>query len=523
MNTKRLSEGNGYVRKVALLAAVSFLVRLVCASLIEFGNDEVYYRLYALFPDWSHFDHPGMVGWVIQLFSLNLMWDSELGIRMAAVVIGTVNVFLVYMIGREAMNERAGWYASLLYVSSVYASVICGIFILPDTPQSLFWLLSMLFFIRAFFGVEEKKGRNMLIAGLSCGLAFLSKYTSVFLWFGAGMYILLYDRSWLKSKWLYLSVMATVLMALPVAIWNIRNDFVSFTFHSGRVVSQQALHPEFFAREVAGEFFYNNPVVFVLTLLAVVNAFRKSRVMPVRQTSYFLFTGLPLILVFWFVSWQRSTLPHWSGPGFVALLPMTAAWICACPVRKKLHRWVWGAVAFISVLLPAALVEIRLGPIPLDSHEAPDEMGKYDFTLDMYGWDQLEKRFAEIREDAVADSAAGADDPLFSYRWYPAANLDYYVARPLGMDLFCVGPLNEIHKYKWINESRGGLKEGMDGWFIVPGRDFKDPRKLYGTDSEYSGYVFGKIFPVDTVVVTRAGDPVYNFFVYRVEDLKLRE
>ena len=73
------------------LLAISAIVRAVLAAWLEFGNDEVYYWTYALYPDWSHFDHPPMVGWVIQLFSLNLLLDSEFFIRLASVVFMTAN------------------------------------------------------------------------------------------------------------------------------------------------------------------------------------------------------------------------------------------------------------------------------------------------------------------------------------------------------------------------------------------------------------------------------------------------
>ena len=100
-----------YTRYVLILMALSATVRALCAALIEFGNDEVYYRLYALFPDWSHFDHPGMVGWMIQLFTLNLAWDSELAIRMASIVLGTVNIWLMYLLGTGLAggDRRTGW------------------------------------------------------------------------------------------------------------------------------------------------------------------------------------------------------------------------------------------------------------------------------------------------------------------------------------------------------------------------------------------------------------------------------
>lgn len=102
-----------------LLILISAIVRGFIAGFIEFGNDEVYYWTYALYPDWSHFDHPPMLGWVIQLFTLNLFFDSEFFIRLASVVFGSINTWLIFLIAKKIYNERAGFLASLLYTSSI--------------------------------------------------------------------------------------------------------------------------------------------------------------------------------------------------------------------------------------------------------------------------------------------------------------------------------------------------------------------------------------------------------------------
>ena len=125
------------------LLAISAVLRGILAAWMEFGNDEVYYWTYALYPDWSHFDHPPMVGWVIQLFSLNLLFDSEFFIRLASVVFMTANTYIIYRIGKDIKDARTGLYAALLYTASIYAFVITGIFIMPDTPLMLFWLLAI--------------------------------------------------------------------------------------------------------------------------------------------------------------------------------------------------------------------------------------------------------------------------------------------------------------------------------------------------------------------------------------------
>ena len=58
--------------------SINLIIKSIPASMIELGNDEVYYWTYALFPDWSHFDHPPMVGITIQLFTLNLTFDIRI-------------------------------------------------------------------------------------------------------------------------------------------------------------------------------------------------------------------------------------------------------------------------------------------------------------------------------------------------------------------------------------------------------------------------------------------------------------
>ena len=105
---------------IVWLLIISALVRGFLAAFIEFGNDEVYYWTYAMYPDWSHFDHPGMVGWVMQVFSLNLLFDSELALRLSSIIFMTIDTYLIYRIGCVIKNKLAGFYAALLYTASLY-------------------------------------------------------------------------------------------------------------------------------------------------------------------------------------------------------------------------------------------------------------------------------------------------------------------------------------------------------------------------------------------------------------------
>jgi hypothetical protein len=509
-----------YTKPFLLLILISTITRGFLAGFLELGNDEVYYWTYAMFPDLSHFDHPPMVGWVIQLFTLNLLVDHEFFLRLAAIVLGSINTWLIYLIGRSIYNARAGWYAAILYTSSVYSFLIAGVFIMPDTPQLFYWLISIYFILEAF---DSKKTlgfrKNQLtLAGVSIGLAMLSKYTSVFLWVGILAYIVFYERYWLKSIRLYLAIALSFVFILPVLWWNVSNDFISFTYHSGRVgFFDSGININTFIAEFIGQIFYNNPVNFVLLILAFVAFSKWKRVLTPSVRRIILLTTLPLILLFLFFSLFRQTLPHWTGPAYTSLILLTASWLSfqksKTTTKRILPLSLVGALSLTALLIFLGSAQIKGGWLFYDDSNDPRELGRNDVSLDMYGWRQAGVLFHNFLENQTLSSTTAADDLIISYRWFPAAHIDYYMATPLGIRVLGMASLERIHKYAWINDLRGGLEYGQDAWYITTSRDYKDVFELYG-DS------FLKIVPADTLRITRNGKPVENVFIYRMFDLQ---
>ena len=501
----RIKEQN--INKILIwLLAISAAVRGILAAWMEFGNDEVYYWTYALYPDWSHFDHPPMVGWVIQLFSLNLLLDSEFFIRLASVIFMTANTYIVFRIGKELKDALTGLYAALLYTASIYAFVITGIFIMPDTPLMLFWLLAF------WMAVKSEKNQFLIVFGLFAGLAMLSKYSGVFLWVGMGLYILIFNRKQLKNPYLYLSLLISALCCIPILYWNLKYNFISLSFHGSRV-GGNVLNFSTFGTELAGEFLYNNPVIFVLSVLALIAAFKGRIGMAKPAQRLILCIALPMIALFWFFSLTRPTLPHWNSPAFVLLIILIA-----CHLRDKHHASetlpgvVTAALCVLLLTLGVGVAEIKTGFIPLDKHTEPEQLGRDDFTLDMYGWRQLGEKFADFRAQKIAEGVMNEEDGIVANQWFPLANLDYYVARPLGMRVMGLGWPEQLHKYLWINDERGGFVLGENFWFLSDSRYPKDPRTLYQ-------WFFDEIEWVGSIEIDRCGKPAKCFFVYTCKGL----
>ncbi len=452
------------------LIGISCLVRAILAGALELGNDEVYYWTYALYPDLSHFDHPPMVGFIIQLFSLNLLFDHEFFLRLGSVILGTVNTYIIYSIGKQIKNPTTGLYAALLYTSSVYGFIITGIFILPDTPQMFFWLMSILFIVKSLladeFDVQSQK--NLLLVGIFTGLAMASKYTSVFIWVGIIGYILLFDRKWLRVKYLYIGLIISFIFFIPVIYWNIKNDFISFSFQSNRVsISELSFRFDYFLMEMLGEILYNNPVNYILILMAIIAVIKKRKFLKQKHIRFLLLISLPLIFTFILFSLFRRTLPHWTAPAFTTLILLASAALSNESNKKVIPLSIQGALYLLGVFIIIGILQINIGIInfPNDDKSDPTQLGNKDLSLQIYGWRQIGSAFEHINKTDQQENNMAPNPGLMSYKWFPTANLDYYAAHPNGINAFAVGPLSDIHKYYWINEATGRF-QNRDGCIL---------------------------------------------------------
>ena len=507
-----------YARRAVIgLIAIATVVRFRFTFATELGNDEVYYWAYAAFPDWSHFDHPPMVGWVIQLFTLNLAFDSEAFIRLAAVVCAAIATWLMYLVGRRLGGERAGLFAAILHTSAAYGSVLAGVVILPDAPLVVFWLLALWLLLEVLpagmIGPREK--RLALLAGGAIGLAILSKYQGVFLGIGALLYVVLYDRRWLRQPALYGSMALAALIASPILVWNLKNDFISFTYQGGRVAPGLSLRLDYLGTEIGGQVLYQNPVTWVLIAVAVFAVARGAQVVERTDLRILLLNALPLWLVFTGFSLFRSTLPHWTGPAYLPLIALAGVYWAqrfGGPEKNGFAAVPWrlnASMILLVVVLAAVTVASQFIPQGYGVKEPETRRGQRDPTMDIFGMDQVRAGVEGILARDVETGLMSADAPLMSFRWFPAAHLDYYVATPLGRRLLAAGPLSAVHKYWWINRRREPLAVGDDAYYVAVSNWYSDPEESFGR-------LFDSIEPPDTIRVEREGAHVKNAFVYRL-------
>lgn len=498
-----------YSRKVFWLIIISTIIKLLAAAFLELGNDEVYYWTYALQPDWNHFDHPPMVGWLIRLTTINLLWVNEVTMRLGAIICAGLSTWIIFKLGKLLDSERLGWFAALIYTLSIYTGFIAGLFILPDSPQMLFWTASLYIMAHLLLKREEENLGIWIVLGLMIGLAALSKIHGLYLWAGFGAFLLFTRIQWLTNWRLYIGVLVTVICILPIVYWNFDNDFITYRFHSARVANT-TFQWDMLGREIAGEALYQHPILFILILIGLFAlATNRVRFPRKRIKTWLLWMSLPMILLFWGVSLFNPTLPHWAGPAYIPLY-----FIAAMYLQKRSNRnypvLIQVSFVLIAVVLTAGILLVRLSPINFGSQQK-ENFGEYCPTLDLSGWKSFSAAFDKLRDKDIAEGKMQSTSPLLVNKWFPGGHLEFYTARTTEINLLGVGELQDLHKFAWMNKERSSLKKGDDAYYILPSNL---PYDL----STGLGKYFSVIEEPVILHQIRAGKTVRYFYVYRLRN-----
>jgi hypothetical protein len=512
-----------YKKKTIILIAVATMLRCITASSVELGNDEVYYRMYAQYLQWNYFDHPPMVGWLIRFTTANLFFDHELFIRLGAIVSAAITTWILFLSGRKLSNAYAGFLAAAIYTGTIYGSIIAGTFILPDSPQMVCWAagLYLLIDIAKYTSVNRTKKRSLVLFGIVCGMGMLCKIHTSFLWLGFLLYVVLYNRQWLKEPVLYFSGLITLLIFYPVIQWNIDNHFVTYLYHSNRVnVAEGGFNINSFLTFAAGQVFYYNPVIFFFIITGTIAAFRDNLPLLSSQKKILLLCSLPLIVIAAAIALFKEVLPHWTGPAYTGLILLTACNFSkqkekTAAEKKIMPRPLLLANALLVLIIVSGIITVNFLPGTLGKKDNVI-FGEGDFTLDMYGWNDLK---ISLKKIITADVKAGVMKNSAGFvcnKWFPAAHIDFYAAMPLHKDVIALGDTNDIHQYAWINNKRKKLQQGDDAYCIVPSNYFADVKNVYAN-------YFSSILPPQIIEQKRNGSVCRYFYVWRLRGFVIKQ
>lgn len=424
---------------------------------------------------------------------------NEVFVRLGAILSSAVCTWLMFRIGSALYNARAGWFAALFYATSIYSGMSIAAFILPDSPQMVFWLASIFTLIKIVRRnpAEPQFGRQWLLFGLFAGLSVMCKVHGILLWTGAAMYLLFYNRAALKNKYIFMAMGITLIIVSPMIIWNIQHDFITYRFHSSRVnIAGPPIDVSRFLKQFSAIVFSTGPIHFVLICAGVYAAIRGKLIAGKNELRMLLMCSLPLIIIVWLISLFNEVLPHWPGPAFSTLLLLPAVQLAARVENSKkgMHGVLKFSVAYLVLIVILGVLSVNYFPGTLSTEKQGMKTGADDGTLDMYGWKQAGMKFDSLRRMDVAMKAMPAQAPIVIADWITAAHIDYYIGEPAGVETWGLGDAYSLHQYYWMNAYKRPLLKGESAYLVIPSNlfSFKNFNRVTG---EFSDYNFALIFP----------------------------
>lgn len=310
------------------LVAVGFIVllRLCYLGLPELIFEEAYYWNYAQHLDFGYLDHPLVTALIIKLF-IAVFGNHEFAVRLGAFLCWFITGFYIFRLTKALLGENHAS-LSLLLVACLPAYFFFGFYMSPDAPLTACWAAAI-YYIYRIISHEESKAWYPLAISLGIGMS--SKYTIALLGF-AFVTLLIADkqlRPWWLRKEPYLALLIVACLFSPVIIWNYLHDWASFTFQSEERANSGFVFSS--PRFLANILIFASPIG-VLSLLAII--FNRSTIANVLSKQFKLdhaqikhsgqlaWLGLLPILIFAVLSVARTSKLNWTGPCWLALLPL---------------------------------------------------------------------------------------------------------------------------------------------------------------------------------------------------------
>ena len=262
-------------------------------------------------------------------------------------------VVLTGLYGRRLLGTPSGLFAAFL-AAWLPALVTRGSIATVDPWAALFALACFFFADRV--RTSERPGREVFLAGAMAGLAFASKYPAVLAACGAGLTLLLEERSWReKCRWLALGVAGTLAgmaVGMPAVVLHPRDVAMSI-YHQNRIYNDFVPTPKLWEQAIVRAEWdvpYGHPelgIPFLLLAAAGAVVALRDRRLAKTAAGWLLFVAIALVL---YVpkSFQafRNLLPH------MPLLCLLVA-VLHARLRERLARPLWadaGAVLMVLAL-----------------------------------------------------------------------------------------------------------------------------------------------------------------------------
>lgn len=440
---------------VLYIAAGKLALHLLTANRYGIFRDEMYYWAGSHRMAWGYVDHPPLTVW-LAWFARHAFGDSLLGVRLLPAIAGAALVWLTGKLAREMGGGRFAQALAALAVVVVPVYLVSHHWLTDNAWEPLIWMGCVWLIVRT---INSGDARNWIWFGVLAGIGFENKYSIAFLLFGLLVGgVLTPHRDFLKSRYLWLGLLACAVIALPNFLWQAWHHFPFLELiYRVRMGNRDVVRgPVAFIADQAA---IMNPALFPLWAGGVIWFFvgqhkrssdeqvhdnRRYRMLAwaffvvlatfiaLKAKNYYVVPIYPMALAAGAIGLERITEGHrigdWSRVIYVGLVIGVGALLLpfSVPVLSPENYLRYQTALGIQ---PPEFEHQRNGPLP-------------QWFADEFGWPEMVEKVARVYNSLPPEERART--AIFSNGWGEAAAVDFYGPR------FGLPPAISKHNSYWI-------------------------------------------------------------------------
>lgn len=453
---------------------------------IDLSTEESQYWLWSKHIDLSYYSKPPMIAY-LNFLSTSLLGDTEIGVRINAIILGFFMALGVFFFTRELFKDEKLAFFSSVFIYLLPTYQLASILFLTDSPLGFFYLLLVFFFYRAS---KTNSPKDWIMAGIFGGLAFYSKFSAVLFIIPAFIYILLYRRHLITEKWLYISILIAGMFAIPVVYWNIQNDFVSFKHVSKLAGSQHTgIDPKHMIDYLAGQIGINSVFLFPFMAYSVYLSIKERD----ERLIYLMLNSISVFFFFLLLSLKKNVEANWPAFAYTPIYILTSYYIYRFWLKKAILPMILSGLSILILLYSPILDMLGL------SRLLPP---KIDPSKRLVGWQEVGKVVGKEIE-----LLGGERYFIFSDSYHIASELAFYT--PGNPQTYCVRINRRMNQFDlWEGIERF---EGKGYWGIYVADHPITDRVKEGFEDVHREYVYR---------VKYRGEFVREYYVYVLKNYR---
>ncbi|HEX8149899.1 MAG TPA: glycosyltransferase family 39 protein [Pyrinomonadaceae bacterium] len=398
---------------IAVFAAAKLVLHTVVNRQYGFHRDELATLDDARRLAWGYVAYPPFTPFVGRA-ALTLFGESLAGFRFFAAAAQSVAVVLTADTARRLGGGRGAQWVAALAVAASGVSLAASSLFQYVSFDYLWWVLLAWLVVRL---AETDEPRWWVAVGAVVGLGFLTKYTILFFVAGLAAGVLATPlRGHLKSRWLWAGVAASLLVAAPHLVWQVRHDFVTLEF-------LKSIH----ARDVAvgrtDHFLFNqlfvpaNPVTVPLWVTGLVALFASRGLRRSRVLGWMAVTPFALFVV-------ARGRDYYAAPIYPMLFAAGATFLLGLlKSRGVARRWAVAAAVPVLLLAGAGVAAVVTPVAPVGSRWWRQALSINADLREEVGWPELVAEVARVWDTIPEAERARAAVYCSNYGEAGAVNL----------------------------------------------------------------------------------------------------